>query len=72
MTYLNTSALYMLPWSDAFCQTTPLVLSVAWQQNLQTIDGKVQPLLPYHQHPPVNVVGQHNKIGSITFEVPFI
>jgi hypothetical protein len=31
-----------------FCQTVPLLLSIARQQNVQTIGGKVQPLPPYH------------------------
>ena len=40
------------------------------------IDGKVQPLLPYHRDLPLDVLGQHNKIGGITHRaalvVPFL
>ena len=33
-----------------------------------SIGGKVQPLLPYHQHQPLDIMGQHYKIEDITFE----
>jgi len=33
--------------------------------------GKVQPLLPYDQHLP-HIVGQHHKVGGITFGAALI
>jgi hypothetical protein len=52
-TQRHTSASYALPCHTTFCQSAPLLLSVARQQNLQTTGGKVQPLLPYRQHLPL-------------------
>jgi hypothetical protein len=43
----HTSAACALPCQTPFCQTAPLLLCVARQQNLCAIGGKVQPLLPY-------------------------
>jgi hypothetical protein len=46
----DTSASYAVPHQTPFCQTAPLLLSIARQQNLQDLGVKVQPLLPHHQH----------------------
>jgi hypothetical protein len=46
----HASASYTLPRQTPYCKTAHLLLSVARQQNLPIIGGKVQPLLLYHQH----------------------
>jgi hypothetical protein len=51
--FSDISVLYTLPCQMQICQTAPLLLSVSRQQTLQTIGGKFQPVLPYHQHPPL-------------------
>ena len=50
---LHTFASYALPCQTPFCHTAPLLSSVAWQPNITEYGGKVQSLLPYHQHPPL-------------------
>jgi len=36
-------------------------------KNLLNIDGKVQPLLSYHQHPSLTLWTNNNKTGVVTF-----
>ena len=50
-THRHTFASYTLPCQTPFCQTSPLLPSVTQQQH-----GKVQPLLPYHQHHRIGVL----------------
>ena len=39
-----------------FCQTAPLLPSITQQQHVMRYCGKVQPLLPSHQHPPLTLL----------------
>ena len=54
------------------CVRLPLCYHLLHSNKMQwNMNGKVQSLLPYHQHPTV-IVGQYNKIGGITFGADFI
>jgi len=54
---------YALPHQTPFCQTTPLLPSVTWQQHVaRNIGG-----MPYYITSASDVLGQRNKIGGITF-----
>jgi len=58
---------YTLPCQKLFCQTAPLLPSVAWQQHVMEFwwEGSTSTAIP----PPSAsaVVGQHNRLGDITF-----
>ena len=65
--HLYIFASYVLPCQTPFCQTIPLLPSVTWQQNVMKYwwEGSVSTVIP-----PTSasyIVGQHNKIGDITF-----
>ena len=58
--------------SDAICQTDPLLPSVAWQQNVTEYSWKSS---TSNAIPPTSisdVMGQHHKIGSITFRAALV
>lgn len=58
--------------SDAiFCQTTPLLLSVTWQQYKKEYwwEGSFSPAIPPSAS---DVVSQYNKIGGVTFAFALI
>ena len=68
----HTFASDALPHLAPFCQTASLLLSGAWQQNVMeylwegSISRAISP--PSASH----VMGQHNKIGGITFGADII
>mgnify|MGYP001855689087 CR=1 FL=1 len=55
-----------LPCQMPFSQTAPLLLSVAWQQNVMGYCEFIQRLLPYHQVSASDIMGWHNKIWGFT------
>ena len=59
--------LYTLPCQMVFCQTAPLLPSVAQQQNVMGDwwEGSTFTVVPSKSTS--DTVGQHNKIGGITF-----
>lgn len=62
-------ASYVLPCQTSFCQTAPLLPSVTWQWNVMWYwwDNSTSTAIPATSTS--NVVGKHDKIGSITFRV---
>ena len=58
-------ASYALPCQMPFCQTAPLLSSVAWKQD-GVLVGRSDCKAPISVS---EVVGQHNKIGGIIFRV---
>ena len=58
---------YTYPFQTPFCQTAPLLLFVTQQQNLTVCcqEDSTSTVIPFT--PASNIVGQHNKIGGITF-----
>ena len=65
-------ASYALPCQMPFCQTAPLLPSVTWQQNGTEcwLEGSTSAAIP-----PTStsvVMGQHNKIGGITFRAALV
>ena len=54
------------------CQTAPLLPSVTWQQNIMEYwwEGSTYPAVTPASVS--DVVGQHNKIGGITFGAPLM
>jgi len=60
-----SSTLSALPCQAPFCQTAPLLPSVAQQQNVTGV-GKFS-LYCHTTNIPSDAVGQHTKIGGITF-----
>jgi hypothetical protein len=63
---LHTFVSYALPCQAPFCQTDPLLSSVAWQQNLTEYwrEGLTSTAISTFAS---DIVGQHNKIGGINF-----
>ena len=60
-------ALHALPCQTAFRQTAPSLISVTWQQNVTKYwwEGSTSTAIP-----PIfvsDIMGQHNKMGGITF-----
>jgi hypothetical protein len=66
VTQLHTFATYALSCQTPFCQTAPLLSSVAQQQNLMEYcwEGSTSTAS--------DIMGQHNKIGGINFRVTLI
>jgi len=69
---LSDAVSYTLPSQVSFCQTVPLLPSVTWQQNIMGYwwEGSTSTAIP-----PTfvsDIVGQHNKIGGITFGAALI
>jgi len=64
---LYTFASYTLLCQVPFCQTAPLLSSVTQQQNVMEYwwEGPTPTVMPPTSAS--DVVGQHNKIGGITF-----
>ena len=70
--HLHPFASYALPCQIPFCQTAPLLPSVTWQQNGTEcwLEGSTSAAIP-----PTStsvVMGQHNKIGGITFRAALV
>jgi len=62
----------LLSGQKPFCQTVPLLLSVTWQQNVTEYwwEGSASTaILPTCS---TDIMGQHHKIGGITFRVVLI
>jgi hypothetical protein len=55
-----------------FCQTAPLLSSVAWQQNLTEYWREGSASTAISTTFTSDIVGQHNKIGGITFGTAYI
>ena len=69
---LHPFASYALPCQTPFCQTAPLLPSVTWQQHVIEYwwEGSTSTAIP-----PTfafDFVGQHHKIGHITFRSALI
>jgi hypothetical protein len=64
---LHTFVSYALPCQTPFCQTAPLLLSVARQQNLTEYWREGSTSTAISTAFASDFVGQHNKIGVITF-----
>jgi hypothetical protein len=64
-----TSALHALPCQTPFYQTAPLLKYLARQQNVQIIGCKVQPLLSFHQHPPLTLWNNIIKWETLLSEI---
>jgi len=62
---LHTFALYALWHQTPFCQTVPLLPSVAQQQNIMEYLWEVSTSTAIPLISTSDIVGQHNKIGSI-------
>lgn len=64
----HTFASYTLPYQPPFCQPSPLLLSATWQQNVTECwwEGSVSTATPPTSAS--DIVGQHTKIGGITFK----
>jgi hypothetical protein len=58
---------YALPHQTPFCQTAPLLSSVAWQHNLTEYWQEVSTSTAVSPTSTSDFVGQHNKIGGINF-----
>jgi len=54
------------------CQSVPLLPSVAWQQNITECWCKGATSTATPPTPTSDIVGQHNKIGGITFRAALI
>jgi len=69
---LHPFASYALPCHTPFCQIGPLLISIAWQQNVMEYcqKGSISTAIPPTSTS--DVVGQHNKTGGITFGADFI
>jgi len=63
----HTFVSYALPCQLLFCQTAPLLLSVTWQQNVTEYCWDDSTSTAGPPMSASDVVGQHNKEGSITF-----
>jgi len=63
----HTFASYVLPSQTPLCHTALFLPSVSWQQNVMEYqwEGSTSTAIPPTSIP--NVLGQHNKIGGITF-----
>jgi hypothetical protein len=64
---LHTFVSYSFPCQTPFCQTAPLLSSVAWQQNLTEYCREGSTSTAISTTFTSDVVGQHNKIGGIHF-----
>ena len=64
---LHIFASYALPCQTPFCQTAPLLSSVAWQQNINEYWWGGSISIAVSLTSASDVVGQHNKIGGINF-----
>jgi len=64
---LHTFASYALPCPMPFCQTAPLLSSVAQQQNLMEYWWEGSTSTAISPASASDIVGQHNKIGVINF-----
>jgi hypothetical protein len=64
---LHTFASYALPCQTPFCQTAPLLSSVARQQNLVEYWQEGSASTAISPASASDVMGQHNKIGGIDF-----
>ena len=69
---LHTSASYALPRQTPFCQIAPLLSYVARQQNLTEYWREGSTSTAISPTSASDVVGQHNKIGGITFRVALV
>jgi len=69
---LHTFASYALPCQTPFCQTAPLLSSVARQQNLTEYWRESSTSTAISPTSTSDIVGQHNKIGCITFVATLI
>ena len=69
----HTFASWAPPCQMPLCQTAPLLPSVTQQQNVTGIlVGRFGLCCLFHQHLPLDVMGQQNKIGGITFRMTYI
>jgi len=66
-TWFHPFASYMLSRQTPFCQTAPLLPSVAQQQHVTEYWWECSNSITISQPPTYDVVGQHNKSGGITF-----
>ena len=68
----HTFTLYTFPHQTPLHQIAPLLPSDEWQQNLMEYwwEGSTSTATPLTST--FDVVGQHNKIGGITFEAALI
>jgi len=64
---LHTFVSYALPCQTPFCQTAPLLSSVARQQNLTEYWREGSTSTAISTTFASDVVGQHNKLGGINF-----
>jgi len=62
---------YALPCQTPFCQTAPLLPSVTWQQNVREYWWEDSDSTAIPPTSASDIVGQHNKIGDITFGATF-
>ena len=69
---LHTFATYALPCQTPFCQTAPLLSSVAWQQDLMEYWREDSTSTAISPTSASDIVGQHNKIGGINFGVTLV
>ena len=71
-THRHTFASYTLPCQTPFCQTSPLLPSVTWQQNIIEYwqEGSTSTAIPPTSAS--DTVCQHNKIGGITFKAALV
>ena len=63
----HTFASYVLPCQMPFCQTAPLLPSVKQEQNVMEYCWEGSAPTPIPPTSASDVVGQHNKLGDITF-----
>ena len=68
----HTFASYAHPYQTPFCQTAPLLPSVTWQQNVMGYWWEGSAPTPTPQISTSDVMGQDNKIGSITFRAAIL
>ena len=63
----RTFASYALPCQMPFCQTAPLLPPITWQQHVirYRLKDSTSTAIPPPSAP--DIVGQHNKIGHISF-----
>ena len=63
----HTFVSYALPCQTPFCQTAPLLPSVTWQQHVTQYLWEGPTSTAIAPTFLLDIVGTHNKIGSITF-----
>ena len=69
---LHTFASYAFPCQTSFCQTAPLLSSVARQQNLTEYWQEGSTSTAISPTSAADIVDQHNKIGVINFRATLV